>query len=300
MPWGLEIESDRLRLCRAELRGGRLALRRRAEVPVPAGLIRPALKEPNVGDAAALAGLLRGLCAPVGCRGWVRVALPDPVFTLRNLTTDALPTNRAEARRFLRWQAKELLPFPAEEARLDFLPGAPGADGRPRAICLLARDRVLTEYEQCLGQAGLQAAVLDARSISLAQAASAGLGPGPAALLVVTAAWTTLLLVQAGQPRFWRLLPAGQPAWGDGDRARLLREVADSLAFAREAEALGAIAAVTVAGMGPRTTEIAAALADWLAVPVRPLDLAAALGAGEPPEALTPWGAALGVAIRPC
>jgi type IV pilus assembly protein PilM len=300
MAWGLEIESETLRVCRAELRRGRLHLRRRAEVAVPAGLIRPSPKDGNVADAAALSGLLRDLCRNAGCRGWVRLALPDPVFTLRTLASDELPAKREDARRFLRWQVRELLPFPAEEARLDFLPFGAGPDGRVRAVCLVARDRILGEYERVLEDAGLRAAALDARSITLAQTASSRLGRGTAGLLAVGRTWTTFLLMQEGRPRFWRILPEGSEGWTGGDRPRLLREVADSLTFCRESEGMQPVEGVALTGLGARTMDVASALTDWLGVPVTALDLCAALGTPGQPEDLAQWGSAIGAAIRPC
>jgi Tfp pilus assembly PilM family ATPase len=300
MAWGLEIDTDMVRLCRAEMRRGRLHLKRRTEVAVPPGLVRPSPKDLNVTDGAALSGVLRELCKSAGCRGWVRVALPDPIFVLRTLATNEVPPKREEARRFLCWQARELFPFPQEEARLDFLTAPAGADGRPRATCLVARGRILAEYEDSLSRVGLQAAVLDARSICLAQAASTALVQGSTGLLAVGEKRSTLLILQDGQPRFWRHLPEGREGWATGDRARLLREVTDSITYSQESERWGALQSMHVTG--PRSTagEVASALGEWLPVPVTALDLGEALGAGGRPDDLVRWGPAIGAAIRPC
>jgi type IV pilus assembly protein PilM len=300
MAWGLEFESDTLRLCRADLTRGRLHLRRRAEVAVPSGLIRPSQKDQNVADATALSGLLRNLCRTAGCQGWVRVALPDPVFSLRTLASDELPGKREDALRFLRWQMRELLPFPAEEARLDFLPLGSGPDGRVQAVCLVARDRVLAEYERALTEAGLRASLLDARCLMLAQAASEALQRGTGGLLAVGRTWTTLLLVREGQPRFWRTLHEGAEGWTGADRPRLFREVADSLTFCRESDGLEPVDGVILAGVGVWTAEVATALTEWLGIPVAALDLCAALRTEGHPDDLAQWGPAIGAAIRPC
>lgn len=301
MAWGLEIDPDALRICRAELRQGGVRLRRRAEVAVPVGLIRPSQRDGNVADAAALTGLLREAARMAGCRGWVRVALPDPVFILRTLASDELPGRREDAQRFLRWQAREMLPFPAEEARLDFLPLGPGPDGRVRAVCLAARERTLAEYERILAESGLRPAALDARSITLAQAASESLGGnGTAALLAVGRTWTTLLVVQDARPRFWRILHEGSPGWTGAGLPRLAREVADSLTFCRESEGIGPVVGMTLAGLGARTGEVLPTVGEWLGIPVTALDLGATLRTGDRPEDLAPWGAAMGAAIRPC
>ena len=121
-------------------------------------------------DLAALTGLVRDLRKQAGCGGWVQLALPDPVFMLRTVVTDTLPAAREEARRFLRWQARDVLPFPAEEARLDFLRSGTGPDGRLRATCLMARERVLAEYEQAVTDAGLPVDLADALATALAGA----------------------------------------------------------------------------------------------------------------------------------
>jgi len=300
MAWGLEIESETLRVCRADLKRGRLQLLRRAEVSVPSGLIRPSQKDSNVADATAFSALLRDLCKKAGCQGWVRVALPDPVFSLRTLASDELPAKREDALKFLRWQIREALPFPAEEARLDFLPLGSGQDARVRAVCLVARDRILGEYEHALTEAGLRPALLDARSIVLAQAASEALQRRTAGLLAVGRTWTTLLLVQEGRPRFWRTLHEGADGWTGADRPRLLREVADSLTFCQESEGLEPVEEMALAGVGTWTGEVASALTEWLAVPVTALDLCAALRTEGHPDDLAQWGPAIGAAIRPC
>jgi Tfp pilus assembly PilM family ATPase len=300
MAWGLEIDSDILRLCRAEMRRGQLSLRRRAEVPLPAGLVRPSLKEGNVSDPAALAGLLRDLRNQAGCTGWVRLALPDPIFMLRTLVTETLPEAREEARKFLGWQARDLLPFPAEDVRLDFLLSGTGPDGRLQATCLMARGRILAEYEQALTDAGLGVAVLDARSVSLAQAAAAGLEGGTVGLLGITETRSTLLVVQEGQPRLWRILTEGGRAWTGDDRGRLVRELVDTVSYYRESEGIRPLDKFILAGPSPLAAEVASVLGEWLEAPISLLDLRTALRVEGHPDDLVHWGAAIGAAIRPC
>jgi Tfp pilus assembly PilM family ATPase len=300
MAWGLELDAQTLRLCRAGLRRGKLHLSARVEVPLPTGLLKPSAAEANVTDPGDLADRLRDLRHRAGCSGWVRLALPDWLFSLRCVATDQLPERRDEARRFLRWQVRESLPFPAEEARLDFLPLPAGPDGRQRVACLLARERVLAEYEAVLLAAGLRVAVLEARSFGLAQAASAALAEGTIGLLAIAERQTTLLLLQNGRPRLWRILSEGAAGWSADGRQRLVREVADTLAFYDASEGLGRVDRLLLAGRGTRLDEATAALAEWLEVAVSRLNLSAALRTGLPAEDLVAWGPAIGVAIRPC
>jgi Tfp pilus assembly PilM family ATPase len=301
MAWGLEIAPDRIRLCRAHARHGRIRLRGAAEAPVNPGLVQPSPKDGNLKDVAATTQTLRDLARRVGCRGWVRVALPDPVFVLRTIVTDELPEERAAARRFLSWQARDLLPFSSEEARLDYVQAGRAGDGRLRVTCLIAHDRILAEYERAIQAADLCAATLDARSVALAQAASALLALPSVGLLTADGKRATLLILQDGRPRLWRVLPVD----GDSDATgvRLIREVADSLAFFRETEDVEAVERLFVHGMGHRTAEIASELARWLELPVTILDLTGVLASGTGPrglaDELTRWGAVLGAAVRP-
>ncbi len=297
MAWGLEIAPDRLRLCRAELRRGNIHVRRVVDAVISPGLVQPSIKETALADVPALTAVLRNLRRRAGCRGWVRVALPDPLFILRTVATDQLPDEREAARRFLCWQVRDLLPFPAEHARLDYLHVGPGPDGRARLACLVARHSLLADYERALQGAGFRAGTLDARSVSLAQATSVTLTARTAGVLTSDGDRATLLLIQEGRPQLWRILAA------DGDQVRLIRDVADSLAFFREAEGVGPLDRLLVHGMGPRTDEIASGLARWLELPVSVLDLAEAFAPGArpggPTDDLTRWGAAIGAAIRP-
>jgi hypothetical protein len=303
MDWGVEIISDAMRICRAGLRQGRVAMHRMGEVPVDRGLIRPSLKEANLPNLPPLAEALRSLARRLGCRGWVRLVLPDPLFLLRTVATDELPPDPAAARQFLGWQLRDQLPFPVEEARLDFLPAVPGTDGRLCVTCLIGRRNVLSEYEALLERAGLRASVLDAHSVALAQSASAFLAAKTLALLSASGGHATLLVIQEGRPRLWRILPLDPAPGGDG-AVRLIREIADSLTFFRESEGVGPPERLFVHGGKSWAAETAAALADWLECPVSILDLGGVVppdgGSSDASGDLGRWGPAVGAAIRPC
>ncbi len=299
MSWGLEIQPDRLRLCEARLTAGRLRITRSAEVPLAPGLVQPSLTGSNLPDLGTLAPVLAGLCRDLGCRRWVGLALPDEALSLRSILTEQLPQAPAEARRFLRWQARDLLPFPVDEARLDFLPGLAASNGRQRIVCLMARERVLAEYEQLLSEAGVQPARLDARSIMLAQAAWRRLGQRTVGLVSFVAGRMTLLVLQEGSPRFWRTIAVAEPFEG-AERERIIREVADSLAFSREAEETQPVEELLLDG--PEVTDgLAAELGEWLEIPVSSLQPDAfgmGRGTAKIPD-VARWGAVIGAAVAP-
>ena len=295
--WGLDFGAEAIRLCHAAARGERIEVRRMADVALAPGLLRPSAKLPNLPEPAALADAVTRVARQAGCRGYVRVALPDAVFLLRSIVSDAVPDDPAAARQFLLWQARDLLPFPAEEGRLDYQIIGSGPDDRVRTVCLIARARILAEYEELLGTAGLHVAVLDAHSVAIAQAISGLFSDGPSMVLAGDGGRATLLVIEARRPRVWRILPF--PWTGNGTSDRLLREVADSCTFFRESEGIAPLERVIVGGFGKETAALAARLSTWLELPAAALDLRA-IARDWPLDADSGWGAALGAAIRPC
>jgi hypothetical protein len=295
--WGMDLGAEAIRLCHAAARGERIEVRRMADVALARGLLQPSAKLPNLTETAALADAVTRVARQAGCRGYVRVALPDAVFLLRSIVSDAVPDDPAAARQFLLWQARDLLPFPAEEGRLDYQIIGADPDGRVRTVCLIARARILAEYEELLGTAGLRVAVLDAHSVTMAQAISALFSDGSSLVLAGDGGRATLLVIEARRPRVWRILPFPWTVDGSGDR--LLREVADSLTFFQESEGVAPLERVIVGGFGKETTALAERLSAWLELPASALDLCT-IAQDWPLDADSGWGAALGAAIRPC
>jgi hypothetical protein len=142
--------------------------------------------------------------------------------------------------------------------------------------------------------------VIDARSIAFSQAALVRVAARTVGLLTADGERATLLLLRDGQPFQWRLLAVDGEHESNG--VRLLREVADSLAYFRETEGLPPVDHLFVHGLGSRTESLAADLAAWVEIPTSVLSLteivSAARGNG-PAEDPSCWGAALGAAIRP-
>src|SRR5918912_632376 len=97
-----------------ERRGGGLAVRSAAFLPLPDGLVRPGFDEPNVADPAELARALAELTSSAGLarrRRW-SVALPEASTRTSILTMETAPASRAEGEEMLRWKTERAIGAP--------------------------------------------------------------------------------------------------------------------------------------------------------------------------------------------
>jgi hypothetical protein len=187
-----------------------------AERVLPAGLVVPSATAPNVQDEAAFAKLLNEV---VGSRPprRVRLVLPDCVARLHILDLDGAPPNGPELPGFLLWCLRDTLPFPGREARVAYTVAPDGRPGRRVALTVVGREPVLGQYERLLKASGIRVAHLAPAAWHLFTLA-AGIAPrAPAAvraLLTLDGAAATLILAEAGVPRYVRTfrLPPGASA----------------------------------------------------------------------------------------
>ena len=145
-----------------ERRGGRLAVRGAAFLPLPDGLVRPGFDEPNVADAAELARALAELTSSAGLarrRRW-SVALPEASTRTSILTMETQPASRAEGEEMLRWKTERALGAPLDELRVSRERLQPDAQGRARHLVTAVRLSVLAEYEGVFGGLGWRAGLI--------------------------------------------------------------------------------------------------------------------------------------------
>lgn len=298
---GVDIGGHTLKVCAGEGRGP--ARVRLAATAMPTDLLRPSFTDPNATDEEALARLLRETLARVAPRARrARVALPELAVRLRFLDFQDLPERREEIVQFIRFRLKASLPFPAEEARLDYLSLPPGHEdgGRRRLLCLIGRERVLAQYEGVLARAGLDAPCLAPGSVYLYNRWTAARDE---ALLLghLGHSGTTLVVAAGGRPLLWRTLPLGGQAPGPDAAEALGREVADTLGFARDQAGLPRIERAMISGGLAARRDILEVLGSLVSAPVDLLDPFAGgppPAAGGPPLAPSAWAVAGAAAGR--
>lgn len=212
---GLDIGTSGVRA--AEFRIGRRrtpALRKFFTVPLP----RDAVRRGVVADEAVVAEALRTLWrkGKFSTKA-VAIGIANEGVLVRQMDLDWMPP--ADFRKSLRYQVAEALPFPVDEANLDYhlleeveVAGEKtGEVRRVNRILLVAAARdVVDGFVTAAQGAGLRVTRADLLPFALIRAASAGpAGDQQAEGIVHIGADTTSVVVhQGGRPRFVRMIPS--------------------------------------------------------------------------------------------
>ena len=131
-------------------------------VSLPPGAVRPTATAVNIADhttvSAAVKEVMRNL--PMRSRR-IGLVVPDCVGKVSFLRFDQIPGNAKELRRLVAWQASKALPYPIEDAQLEYVPGQRLSDGGREFIVGVIRRDIVEEYEGVCRGAGVYAGLVD-------------------------------------------------------------------------------------------------------------------------------------------
>jgi hypothetical protein len=297
LPLGLSISPEAIHAVRIVRRGGRLRVAARRTVPLPAGALAPVPQGLAITDEGAILDAFKEALGLGGRRPEVALALPDSSCVAQVLRFPELQAHGEELRELLLWQAADLLPFPAKEARLAcHVLRREGAAGQ--VALLLAHEVFVSQIETLLTRAG--ATLLHAASALCCLHTAwnrATEGRGSEGLLHLGSGALGFLLRQDGIPAYARSVPL---VGGNGQAAAILHEVEASLDFATGREGVAPPPDLILAGEGD-LGPIAAALERALRIPAEVLGNGvqawSAFWDGPPPTATET--ASAGAALSP-
>lgn len=158
---GLDIGSSSIKLCVPHRGGKPLVLR----LPTPQGAVSKGVLH----NAEAVSDFLRQqLRNKQLANHQVVTTLPASTLVLRHIQLPRLKAkDLAEA---IHWEARRVLPFPLEEAQLDWLvqDTVISEEGEMQDILLVAvRDSVIDRYVRAINEAGLKLVALDVAPLAL-------------------------------------------------------------------------------------------------------------------------------------
>jgi type IV pilus assembly protein PilM len=285
------------------------------EVPLPPGAVR----DGEVADPEAVGAAIRELWRQTGLRPRdVRVGLTGSRVVVRVVDMPAMPDDELDGA--IRFSASDHIPIPLDEAVVDHAvlepapPAEPGGPPQVRVLVAAAHRSALDGLLAAVTAGGLRAVAVDLVPFALVRALSEPAAPVEAievdereedgfpppapvpaeAIVSVGASLTTVVVHEAGRPRFVRTVQAG----GDMLTAAISDELGieidaaeavkrDGLRHAREFDIEGAendlarraarIVELRLAGI---LGEIQSGLAYWMAQSERPLTRIVLTGGG--------------------
>jgi hypothetical protein len=205
-PAAVGLSGELASVVHLERRGGHLAVRSAAFLPLPEGLVRPGFDEPNVADASELVRALAELTAGAGLarrRRW-SVALPEASTRTSILTLETAPASRAEGEEMLRWKTERALGAQLDELRVSRERLLPDAQGRARYLVTAVRLRVLAEYEQTFAALGWHAGLILPRHMGEARWLMSGGARTDSLLVSSHRDGFTAVVLRADQPLYVR------------------------------------------------------------------------------------------------
>lgn len=165
---GVEIGARRVTAVSLGEHAGKPMVTAHATETLPAGLVAPALNQPNITDRAAVAAALGRVLSQLGGRpGRVALVVPDGAAKVSLVKFDKLPAKAEDLEQLIRWQVKKSVPFALEQAQVTWTRGATDASGGVEFVVAIARRDIIEEYEAVCQAANAQAGLVDLATLNL-------------------------------------------------------------------------------------------------------------------------------------
>ena len=273
----VEVRARAIGVVRFRRERRRLRLEAAASLDLPEGVLRPALAEPNIVDAAAvrqtLAAALDRVGPPPG--GRIALVLPDLVARLRVFEASEVGGRGSrQTDELIRFRLKRTLPFEIRDAHVSRTSGV-GA-GLDRILVAAAFRPVLAGYEEAIESLGLHAGLVDLAGPALLQVVPEG--PGDRLLVNWDEGYVSFLVARQGVPLLVRTL-SQEAAASAGD---VLREAASTALYHQERLGSAGLAGAWVRCTVLPPTEAAGLVGDSLGVATASLDLPTGGASGAP------------------
>lgn len=167
---GLEISRESISAALLEFKGNTVFLKSSGKIEIPPSLINPSLREENISDAEEFKEAIKPLCKNIGISGkHIAVAMPDDSVKFSFLEFEDIPKDREKVVELIKWNLKKTLPFPVDEAVVDFQIIDAPSEKNPsyKLAIILMRKPVLDQYERLLNACNLTPAVILPSSLAV-------------------------------------------------------------------------------------------------------------------------------------
>jgi hypothetical protein len=201
------IEEERITAISLQGQGrGNYLVKQAATVDLPAGLLKPDFREPNIADTREFAACLHEAAESAGLLGQKRwsVALPSNTARTAILVLEAEPSSAQEAEEVIDWKAEQSFQAPAAELRLSKQKISPDQKGRSRYFTTAVTLAVVDEYETQFETLGWKAGLILPRAVGEANWIAGTVDQSDSLLISGHADGFTALLFRSSQPEVVR------------------------------------------------------------------------------------------------
>ena len=202
---GLDIGTSSIKVVELQRRGNAIQLEHFGIQPIPYGLLEGgAIQSPPV-----IADNIRALLAQARLKvKRAVIAVAGQTIVVRHAKFPIM--DKEELANAIRYEADRYIPFPLDEACLDFAIVSSDETNNEMEVMLVAAQRKLIEsHIVSLNTAGIQPLAIDVQPFALIRALGllANQIPGVTAILDIGAGTSDLLIYKGGSPRFTRIIP---------------------------------------------------------------------------------------------
>jgi hypothetical protein len=223
----VEVRPRAVAVVRLAREGGRLGLAAAAAVELPAGALEPSLSKPNVIDPEALRAALHAGLERAGALsgGPVSLVVPDPAIRLTLVPSLGLRGRRGELEETVRFRLHKALPadFDVRSARLAWRAVSPD-----ELLVAVARDEVVSSYEEALVSLGFEPGFVEPAGLALASLDGDGADGAESLLVNWDHGYVSFQVRRGSRPLLLRTLPR------EDGKAAVARHAEQTLRFHRE------------------------------------------------------------------
>ena len=217
---GLDIGTSSIKLVQLKSSRKSVSLQNFGIEPMPQGaVVDGALVNPS-----AVSDAIRNLRNRIHLRGKdVAVAASANGVIIRRLQIPAMKGPALAEQ--MEWEVKQNIPFKRDEVIVDYeilVENTP--DGQMEVVLVAAKREIVEQYVEAVRAAGLNPVIVDTDAFAMQNAVESAVGFGSSELIAIInigAHFSTLILVQDGQPVFHRNLATGGDTFTEAIRHRL-------------------------------------------------------------------------------
>ena len=201
--------------------------------PFPSETVRLSTKEPNVLNPSAFIAVVRDTYLRLLTDNKrVSVSLPDAIGRIMLLDLETRFKSKDEGRDIIRWKLKKSIPFDINEVHLDYQVLEEKETGEISTLVSLISRQVVTQFEELLLEAGLEANRIDFTTFNRYRLFAERLDlTANAAFITFFGKAVSILVFKSGILEFYR---SKELAGGTMDADRVFREINSSLLVYRE------------------------------------------------------------------